>query len=54
MRHGENAKMNLGDPRLAAQECDCDFNTSGDVVFYNEWIEFITQTTIQDPVKEEV
>jgi hypothetical protein len=41
----------LGDPRLAAQECDCDFNTSGDVVFYNEWIEFITQTTIQDPVE---
>ena len=21
----------LGDPRLAAQECDCDFSTSGDV-----------------------
>ena len=25
----------LGDPRLAAQECDCDFSTSGDIVFYN-------------------
>ena len=24
----------LGDPRMAAQECDCDFSTSGDVVFY--------------------
>jgi hypothetical protein len=23
----------LGDPRLAAQECDCDFSTSGDTVF---------------------
>ena len=23
----------LGDPRLAAQECDCDFSTSGDIVF---------------------
>tara|TARA_B100000963_G_scaffold292585_1_gene262855 strand:- start:5352 stop:6596 length:1245 start_codon:yes stop_codon:yes gene_type:complete len=39
----------LGDPRIAAQECDCDFNTSGDVVFYNEWIEFIKETTIQEP-----
>jgi hypothetical protein len=41
----------LGDPRLAAQECDCDFSTSGDVVFYPEWIEFIAQTTIKDPVE---
>ena len=30
----------LGDPRLAAQECDCDFSTSGDVVFYPEWVRF--------------
>jgi hypothetical protein len=41
----------LGDPRLASQECDCDFNTSGDVVFYPEWIEFIAQTTIKDPLE---
>jgi len=41
----------LGDPRLAAQECDCDFSTSGDVVFYNEWIDFIQQTTIQEPLE---
>jgi hypothetical protein len=41
----------LGDPRIAAQECDCDFNTSGDVVFYSEWIEFIKETTIKDPVE---
>jgi len=41
----------LGDPRLAAQECDCDFNTSGDVVFYNEWTDFIKETTIQEPVE---
>ena len=41
----------LGDPRLAAQECDCDFNTSGDVVFYNEWIDFIKSTTIKDPME---
>jgi hypothetical protein len=41
----------LGDPRLAAQECDCDFSTSGDVVFYPEWLEFIKETTIKDPVE---
>ena len=41
----------IGDPRLAAQECDCDFSTSGDVVFYNEWIDFIQQTTIQEPLE---
>jgi hypothetical protein len=41
----------LGDPRLAAQECDCDFNTSGDVVFYNEWIDFIKSTTLKDPME---
>ena len=41
----------LGDPRLAAQECDCDFNTSGDTVFYNEQIEFISTTTIKDPLE---
>jgi hypothetical protein len=42
----------LGDPRLAAQECDCDFSTSGDVVFYSEWVEFLSQTTIKDPLVE--
>jgi hypothetical protein len=41
----------LGDPRLAAQECDCDFNTSGDVVFYAEWIDFIKSTTLKDPME---
>ena len=41
----------LGDPRLAAQECDCDFSTSGDVVFYNEWIEFLKETSIKDPIE---
>jgi len=41
----------LGDPRLASQECDCDFSTSGDVVFYPEWIDFIKSTTIQDPLE---
>ena len=41
----------LGDPRLAAQECDCDFNTSGDVVFYPEYMEFIEKSTIQSPLE---
>jgi len=41
----------LGDPRLASQECDCDFSTSGDIVFYSEWLDFISQTTIQDPLE---
>jgi len=41
----------LGDPRMAAQECDCDFSTSGDVVFYPEYIDFIAQTYIKDPLE---
>jgi hypothetical protein len=41
----------LGDPRIAAQECDCDFSTSGDIVFYNEWLDFIKTTTIKEPVE---
>jgi hypothetical protein len=41
----------LGDPKLAAQECDCDFNTSGDIVFHAEWIDFLSQTTIQEPIE---
>ena len=42
----------LGDPRLAAQECDCDFSTSGDTVFYAEYIEFYEQTYIKDPLEK--
>ena len=41
----------LGDPRLAAQECDCDFSTSGDTVFYNEYIEFYETTYIKEPLE---
>lgn len=41
----------LGDPRQAAQENDCDFNTSGDTVFYNEQLEFIQSTTLKDPLE---
>jgi hypothetical protein len=42
----------LGDPRLAAQECDCDFNTSGDVVFYPEQLDFLSSTYIKDPLEK--
>jgi hypothetical protein len=41
----------LGDPRMAAQECDCDFSTSGDIVFYPEYIEFYEKTYIKDPIE---
>jgi len=42
----------LGDPRLAAQECDCDFSTSGDIVFYNEYLEYYEKTHIKDPLEK--
>ena len=41
----------LGDPRLASQECDCDFSTSGDVVFYNEYLEDISKNHVKDPLE---
>jgi hypothetical protein len=41
----------LGDPRIAAQECDAEFNTSGDIVFYPEWLDFMENTTIKDPIE---
>jgi hypothetical protein len=41
----------LGDPRLAAQECDCDFTTSGDVVYYPEHIEYMMTTHVCEPME---
>ena len=41
----------LGDPRLAAQECDCDFSTSGDIVFYNEYLEYYEKSFIKEPLE---
>jgi hypothetical protein len=41
----------LGDPRMAAQECDCDFATSGDTVFYGEFMEFYEQTYVKEPME---
>ena len=42
----------LGDPRMAAQECDCDFSTSGDIVFYPEYIEYYEKSFIKDPLEK--
>ena len=42
----------LGDPRMAAQECDCDFSTSGDIVFYPELIDFYEKTYVKDPMEK--
>lgn len=47
----KNQDILLGDPRLAAQECDCDFSTSGDVVFYEEFRRFYTDTYLKEPVE---
>jgi hypothetical protein len=41
----------LGDPRLAAQECDCDFSTSGDVVFFPEHLEYYLSTHVVEPLE---
>ena len=41
----------LGEPRMAAQECDCDFSTSGDIVFYPEYIEYYEKTFLKDPLE---
>ena len=38
--------------RMAAQECDCDFTTSGDTVFYPEDMTFYEQTWIKDPLEK--
>ncbi len=35
--------------RDAAQECDCDFATSGDVVFHNDWIQYALENTCREP-----
>jgi len=42
----------LGDPRLAAQECDCDFSTSGDVVYYPEHLEYYMTAHVTDPMEK--
>ena len=38
--------------RLAAQECDCDFSTSGNTVVSPELIAYYSQTYVQDPIEK--
>ena len=38
-------------PRMAAQECDCDFSTSGDTVVEPDILNFYEKTYIQDPAE---
>ena len=37
---------------MAAQECDCDFSTSGDTVFLADEIEFYEKTYITEPLEK--
>lgn len=38
--------------RLAAQECDCDFSTSGNTVVHPELLTFYRETFMQEPVEK--
>ena len=38
--------------RMAAQECDCDFSTSGDTVFYPENIDYYEKERIKEPLEK--
>jgi len=49
-RWREQQDADLG-PRMAAQECDCDFLSSGATVFAPEDLTFIEETTIKEPVE---
>jgi len=38
--------------RMAAQECDCDFSTSGDTVFYAENVDYYEKDHIKEPLEK--
>ena len=40
-----------GDPRKAAQECDCDFTTSGHSVIEADILKWYRETTIKEPIE---
>ena len=40
-------------PRAAAQECDCDFSTSGDTVIDPDYLNWHETTSIQEPMSRE-
>ncbi len=46
----EQQDADLG-PRMAAQECDCDFLSSGDTVFEPEDMTYYEETQMQEPVE---
>jgi hypothetical protein len=46
----EQQDADLG-PRMAAQECDCDFLASGETVFEPEDMTFLEETQIQEPIE---
>lgn len=39
-------------PRMAAQECDCDFSTSGNTVIPIDTIDWFTQTYCKEPIEK--
>ena len=47
----EQQDRDLG-PRMAGQECDCDFLASGDTVFEPEDLSFYEQTYLKEPVEK--
>ena len=47
-----NQEKLLGDPKVAAQELDAEFSTSGDMVFLSEWLKPIEDSTIVEPVEK--
>jgi len=40
-------------PRLASQECDCDFVTSGNTVIEGEILKWYSDTLVKDPIEKE-
>lgn len=48
-RHEQDEKLGK---KLAAQECDCDFLTSGDLVFDSDILEFYKETYITEPLEK--
>lgn len=42
--------ISLGDKRIAAQECDCEFNNSGNTFFASEHLNYY-ETQVKDPIE---
>ncbi len=48
----KNQEILLGDPKIAAQELDAEFASSGDMVFLSEWLKPIEDSTIVEPMEK--